>query len=458
MVGRGKRARRGTLRGKITAVGTLAVAVGLLVASSAVASTLRRSLEQTMVKSLLVRARDVVVSRASGDRDLPVAGEDEAVVQVVSASGVVIAQSGNLLSVRPIAGLTPAAGTSLTKRVRGVQIRDEAKEPFRLVALGAAERGGSYTVLVANNLDQINEAVARVRFVLRAGLPFLLVLVALTIWIVVGSALRPVAAIRRQVAEISDGDLARRVFDPGTDDEIGRLARAMNEMLARLEIAAERQARFVADASHELQSPLAAILADLEVASAHPGAIPWEEAAQGVVADVHRMSELIQDLLFLARSENAGLGSTASLVDVDELVRTEVDRLRTRSSHVTITSELEAIEKRTQPELLGRVVRNLIDNAVRHAESEVRVELLREASTIILVVSDDGPGIPVGQRERIFERFARLDDSRSRQTGGTGLGLAITREIVRHLGGTVAVEDSASGARLVVHLPVTDSR
>lgn len=406
-----------------------------------------------MSRNLLVRAREVVVNRASGDRDLPVAGEDEAVVQVVSASGVVLAQSGNLLSAKPIVSVTPEAGTSLTKRVQGIHIRDEAKQTFRLVALGAAERGGSYTVLVANNLDQIDEAVARVRFLLRAGLPFLLLLVALTIWIVVGSALRPVAAIRRQVAEISDGDLALRVLDPGTNDEIGRLARAMNEMLSRLEIASERQARFVADASHELQSPLATILADLEVAAAHPGAIPWEEAAQGVVADVHRMSELIQDLLFLARSENAGLGSTASLVDVDELVRTEVGRLRARSLGASITSELEPIEKRTQPELLSRAIRNLIDNAVRYAHSEVRVELRREASMIVLVVSDDGPGIPVSQRERIFERFARLDDSRSRETGGTGLGLAITREIVRHLGGTISVEEFGSGARFVVRLP-----
>ena len=453
MADRRNRVRRGTLRGKITAVGTLAVAVGLLAASSAVASTLRRSLEQTMSRSLLVRAREVVVNRASGDRDLPVAGEDEAVVQVVSASGVVLAQSGNLLSVKPIVGLTPEAGTSLTKRVRGVHIRDEAEQPFRLVALGAAERGGSYTVLVANNLDQVDEAVARVRFLLRAGLPFLLVLVALTIWVIVGSALRPVAAIRRQVAEISDGDLALRVSDPGTDDEIGRLARAMNEMLARLEIAAERQARFVADASHELQSPLATILADLEVAAAHPGTIPWEEAAQGVVADVHRMSELIQDLLFLARSENAGLDLETTLVDVDELVRTEVGRLRARSPGAVITSELEPIERRTQPELLGRAVRNLLDNAVRYADSEVRVVLLREASTIVLMVSDDGPGIPVDQRERIFERFARLDDSRSRETGGTGLGLAITREIVSHLGGTISIEDAGSGTRFVLTFP-----
>ena len=450
--------RRGSLRTRTTIAATLIVAIGLLLAAASTVAVLRRSLEHSMSKSLLVRARNIAVDYATGHLELGAAGEDEPVAQVVGADNTVLRQSTNLRVMPPIVALHLAAGRSKTLHVRGVAIRDEQHERFLLLALGSANASGPFNVLVANNLDQVDETVARLRFILRTGLPFLLALVSATIWVVVGIALRPVGAIRRQVSDITERDLNLRVPDPGTDDEIGRLARGMNEMLSRLHAASDRQNRFVADASHELQSPLASSLADLDIALAHPDSIPWTETAAGLLADNQRMTRLVQDLLFLARADSAvdaaTVGKSTVLTDVDEVIRNEIGRVRLRT-HIPINSVgVQSIEYRTQPDLLGRVVRNLLENAIRYAVREVRVELeRRDNHEIVLVVHDDGPGIPADDRERIFERFTRLDQSRSRETGGTGLGLAIAREIVHGLHGTIGVEDSPVGARFVVCFP-----
>ena len=224
-------------------------------------------------------------------------------------------------------------------------------------------------------------------------------------------------------------------------------------MLDRLQSFNERQRRFVADASHELQSPLASTLADLEVALAHPESTDWPEIATGLVTDNQRMTGLVADLLFLATSDDGASAPVRRSVDLDDVVIAEVARVRQRADVEIDVTGVRPVEVRANKGQLAQVVRNLLDNAVRYASSKVIVELTADASRAVLVVADDGPGIPPDALERIFERFARLDDSRSRGTGGSGLGLAIARQIIESHGGSIVAEQTSGGARFAVVLP-----
>jgi signal transduction histidine kinase len=240
-----------------------------------------------------------------------------------------------------------------------------------------------------------------------------------------------------------------------TADEIGRLARTMNEMLDRLEAASERQRHFVADASHELQSPLTSFRAQLEVALAHPAATDWAVLAADLLADSERMERLVRDLLFLARVDSTPAPPAADPVDFDDIVLDEAARLRAGTRVRLDTSRVSAAPVRGSRDELTRLTRNLLENAARHAASTVCVGLTYSGETAQLVVEDDGPGVPPEQHERIFDRFVRIDDARSRHSGGTGLGLAIVKAIAERHGGTVAVQNGCGGARFVVRLPAT---
>ena len=318
-------------------------------------------------------------------------------------------------------------------------------------------RAGPVAVNGGESLESAYEGVAAVRRILLIGLPVMLVLVGLTAWYVVGRALRPVDDIRREVADISAHDLSRRVPQPATDDEIGRLAETMNAMLDRLESFTARQRRFVADASHELQSPLASSIADLEVAMADGDQQRWKETAAGAAADAQRMAKLVQDLLFLARVDDVGGDAPQTLMDLDDVVLSEVARLRSRSPVPIDTSGVQPVEVRGDPDQLARVVRNLLENAGRYARSRVSVDLAAHDGAATMVFTDDGPGVPEAIRPRIFDRFTRADDSRSRETGGAGLGLAIASEIVERHGGSIALapDGAGTGARFEVRIPAT---
>jgi signal transduction histidine kinase len=293
---------------------------------------------------------------------------------------------------------------------------------------------------------------------LAAGLPAVLLLVALTTWSVAGRALRPVEAIRSEVEEISDEELGRRVPEPATGDEIARLARTMNAMLARLETASLRQRRFVSDAAHELQSPLTTLRARLEVDLAQPADLAWPAAGHDSLEEVVGMQRLVDDLLELARLDARTALSRHEPVDLDDIALREAERLRTRGRVTVDTHGVSAGQVVGDAGQLRRALRNLLDNAERHAVGAVTMSLGEEANAVELTVSDDGAGIPAEEQGRIFEPFARLDTHRARQAGGTGLGLAITRDIVRAHGGDVGVGSTdTGGARFTIRLPVSRS-
>jgi signal transduction histidine kinase len=452
--------RLGTIRVRTTIAACLVVSVALALGSAILLSVLGDSLRANLDRTARTRAREVaaIVEDAPTTEEITLgpAGDEGALVQVVNARGRVVAASANvegkgrMSTVRPERTSRPESRT-----LRKLAIADH--EDVRLIALRpVAGPRGEHIVYVAANLEPVYESVNTVRRTLLTGLPLLLVVLGGITWVIVGRALRPVEAIRSQVAGFSDQDLSRRVPEPKIDDEVGRLATTMNAMLDRLQRFAERQRAFVADASHELQSPIASSRAELEVAAAHPATTDWPATAAELLDDNQRMERLVQDLLYLVRADDRTAVAPHAPVDLDDVVLTEVARLRGRARAEIVASDVAAIEVSGRAEELRRVVRNLLENADRHARSRVSVELHNSDDTAVIVVADDGPGVPPTDRQRIFERFTRLDDSRSRATGGVGLGLAIAKEIVEQHRGTIAVEASSngSGARFVVRLPV----
>lgn len=449
--------RLGTIRVRTTIAACLVVALALAVGGMLLVSVLRRSLSDDVERAALTRATEVAASVRQGDLVTPLGstGDEGALVQVVDASsGRVLSASKNLDGKPAMATFRPRRDRPETRTLRDLALADH--EDVRVVALRASNPSGERIVYVAARLEPVSETINTVRRSLLMGLPLLLLLVGGTSWVIVGRALRPVEAIRAQVADFSDRDLSRRVPEPNIDDEVGRLATTMNAMLDRLQRFAERQRTFVADASHELQSPIASSRAELEVAVAHPAATDWPTVAAELLDDNERMERLVRDLLFLVRADDPVAAAPHGPVDLDDILLAEVARLRGRASAQLVASPVSAIEVRGSADQLGRVIRNLLENADRHADTRVTVELHHTGDAAEIVVTDDGRGVPPADRERIFERFTRLDDSRSRATGGAGLGLAIAREIVERHRGRIFVEPGSTGARFVVRIPVHD--
>ena len=311
---------------------------------------------------------------------------------------------------------------------------------------------GPITVVAAAPADEVARSVAAVRRSLLFGMPLLLVLVGLAAWVIVGRALHPVEAMRREVEAISASTLHRRVPEPQSTDEVGRLARTMNRMLGRLEDSATRQREFVSDASHELRSPVATIRTELEVALSSADAGELRSAVERALAEEGRLERLLADLLLLASTDASELPT--SPVSLDEVLRSEA--ARQRRIPVTVKVPMPSVSVTGHRMRLERVVANLLDNAARHARSTVEVALMAGRDDVVLTVGDDGPGIPEADRERVFERFTRLDEGRARGEGGAGLGLALVETIVKRHGGSVAIGETPSGGALVeVRLPAT---
>ncbi|MDQ0646539.1 signal transduction histidine kinase [Microbacterium natoriense] len=320
--------------------------------------------------------------------------------------------------------------------------------------LAASEETDAGMLTVARPIDEVEAATATASGLLAIAVPVLLVVIGVVMWLVATRALAPVERMRRQVDDIDGAGLDRRV-DAGRDDELGALAATMNRMLERIEYAQTTQRRFVSDASHELRSPLATIRQHAEVAVAHPASTSVEELGGVVLDEGRRMQELVEGLLLLARlDEHGGREHPRAPVDLDDIALAEVQRLR--GMGVDVDGRRIGPGRVAGSEvLLGRAVRNLVDNAVRHAAGTVALAVVVSGPQVLLEVEDDGSGVPEEQREAVFERFARLDEARARDAGGSGLGLAIAREIARAHGGELSVSTGVlGGARFTLALPV----
>ncbi|MFC6593669.1 HAMP domain-containing sensor histidine kinase [Kitasatospora paranensis] len=443
-----------TVRARATAGASLVVAVALALASFALLGLLDANLLQNAESDAERQAATVAQLAAAGELDHvrpPTHGAD--FIQVVDAHGRVLSSSANLVGAPPLAPAPPEPGTSYhTWFVEPVS----GEHRQRVVQVTTDTPDGLVAVYAGTSLRDVDAADTTTATALAFGVPLLLAMVALVTWRVTGRALRPVEAIRAEVAEITDRDLHRRVPVPDTRDEIARLAATMNATLDRLESSGVRQRRFIADASHELRSPITVLRTQLEVALAVQDRELWPGLIGGALEDVERLQQLAADLLLLARIDAAQPVAAVPL-DLSELVG---DAVRSRrGDRVPVHTRLEPGIAMTGSHLwLARVVTNLVDNAQRFADRRVDVVLRadggRHGRTAVLEVVDDGPGIVAADRERVFERFTRLDDARSRDHGGAGLGLPIARDLTAHHGGTLTAEDSPQGARLVARLPV----
>ena len=309
------------------------------------------------------------------------------------------------------------------------------------------------TVIVGHALTDANEAVGTVVGLLFVAVPVLILVVFALMLVVVGRALQPVERMRREVDAVTATNLDKRIVDPGSSDEIGRLATTMNRMLARLAESQATQRRFISDASHELKSPLASLRQFAEVSRDYPGRISEAELAEAVLDESGRLERIVSNLLVLAHADEQSLSLTAAPVDLDDLLLAEASRLRGSTELTIDSSGVAAVRVSGDHGLLAQVVRNLVDNAARHATTRVRLGASQSGDGAVFTVEDDGAGIPASERERVFERFVRLDDARGRDAGGTGLGLAIVRELVVAHGGTVAIgESTLGGAAVTVRL------
>lgn len=454
----------GSVRVRAALAAALIVGAALALSALGVLSLLRGSLYTSATNTARAEALDItsfIVTRGRVPRRLPISA-DEMAEQIVVASGAVVASSANVRGQPAMAGLRPAPGLEASRSAvllhlhfpRRSRVNLDLDYRFVVAAVGFKSGTLTGTVLVASSLGAADHALDLVALALATSLPVLALLVGGLVWVLTGWALRPVELIRAEVAGLSVSDLHRRVPEPPAKDEVGRLARTMNAMLERLAASTDRQSQLVADVSHELRNPLAALRAQLEVAVAHPGS-GTPGLLKGSIVEVERMAQLVDDLLTLARIDEGMLPLRAGDVDLDDLALVHADRLRVRGRVEVSVRGVGAARLRGDEAQLRRVVANLADNAERHARKRVEFAVRREAGSVYLALIDDGPGVPPAMRERIFERFVRLDSARAHRDSGAGLGLAIVREITLAHGGDVWVEDAEPGARFVVRLPVT---
>lgn len=311
-----------------------------------------------------------------------------------------------------------------------------------------SELEGEALLVGAVARDEVNESLEAVRDALILIVPALVVVMGLLIWFLVGRALRPVGAMSERVEAITTTSLDQRVPVPSGRDEVSNLATVMNGMLDRLQRGDHRQRQFAADASHELRSPLSTVRAAAEIIEHNPASGRTESLAHDIVHEADRMDRLIGDLLHLSRVDEDRASDQFETIDLGQLVADSA-----RGVNVTTEPGLIVLGSADQ---LRRVVENLVVNAQRHATEQVSVCAGPAANGRVEVrVDDDGPGVPANDRERIFERFSRLDAARSRDRGGAGLGLALVKAIVTRHQGQVHVETSPSlgGASFVVRLP-----
>ena len=444
-----RRAGPGTVRARVTAVAGLALTAAVVLGLVVMYRLQLNSADSTIQGQLRTYATQIEQSAASWHRTrmLPPSVLDPTdQAQVLAPDGTVLAGYPRNLAHQPaLYTLAPGSATPVRQPAA-----DRAGLPSDLSDYGehATVGGQPVTIITITSTylrSQVDQTFARLLII---GVPFLLVLACGTVWLVVGRALRPVEQIRGAVTAITSADLSLRVPEPGTDDEIGRLARTMNDMLARLEDSAARQRRFVADASHELRSPLTAIRTGLEVGLSHPDRAPWPEIARRAVRQSQRLEQLIAELLVLAKADAHRLAARRQPVDLAALL---ADLAATPAPGVSIGLSVAPGTATTgNPEDLSRMFRNLLDNAIRYARHRVLITAAARPEGIVVEIADDGPGIPEEERERVFGRFVRLDASREQASGSAGLGLAIAREIATAHGATIVLTEAPGGGTRAV--------
>ncbi|MGC4756569.1 sensor histidine kinase [Micromonospora trifolii] len=443
------------------ALGVVGLTIGLAVGGVVLLGALGFVLQRT-VDTEAFRTADAVALLAAEDAlpdPLPVAG-GQVRVQVVDGQGRIRAASIDADRLVPMVR-PERLNRDGRQRLEVPAERVGLVGPVRVVAVPAGTAADPLTVLVARSMADVRHSTHVVRTILLVAFPLLVAVLAAVAWRVVGATLRPVEALRRGAEEITGRAGAGRLPVPASADEIHRLAVTLNGMLGRLESARVRQRAFVSDAAHELRSPLTNIRTELEVAQRLADRTDWTAVTANLLADTDRLSRLVDDLLLLARLDETPAARGTGPVELGALL-TEV-AARYPSPPVRVTPPQGQLWTIGSVDELRRVLANLVDNAVRHAHGSVVLAAETTGSTVgpgggayhLVTVTDDGPGVAVADRERVFDRFTRLDDGRARDDGGAGLGLAIVRELVRRAGGSITLADAPEqrGLRVCLLLP-----
>ncbi|RKR30434.1 sensor histidine kinase [Arthrobacter oryzae] len=460
----GRPGRGGTrwgVRKRSTAVAVAVVAMALMLGGVVLLVLLQASLVRATDAAARQRTLDVMAEM----EDLNVADLRAYVVetahagqfvQVLDAGGSVIAASDPEIANAPLSAQRPAPGQTITQDVSSLpSIGDN--DDYHIVSVGTRTGTGNHTVVVAQAEQIQADTISTVAWFMLGATPLLLLTVAISVWLLVGRSLRQVERIRGQVARINAERLDGRVDVPPTNDELHALALTMNTMLDRLQASDSEQRRFVSDASHELRSPLATLKAGVEIAAADPTGAMWLQMKDVLAEETARMSFLVEDLLTLAKANDGGLKIEQKDVDLDDVLDQEIRRLRS-TSRKQISVDLVPARMRGDARRLAQVLRNVLDNAERHALTRIAVDLHTSGDQVVITVDNDGDPIPVVDRDRIFERFVRLDGSRSREGGGSGLGLAIASGIVAAHHGTIRATDAPEGlCRFEIAFPAPDA-
>jgi signal transduction histidine kinase len=450
---------RSSLRLRLTVGGTALAAATFALGGLLVLNLYHQNLVDTRTASLLAIARGIgfAIGRGPLPGQVPVpvtAGLPR--VQVLNGQNRVVGGDRAAIKDPPMLTATPgrADRTVIVSHPSYLSARRAV-----VVAVRVNSPTGTMTVVAAGSLDAADDQAWQAADVMAGTFAGALIVVALVSWVTAGRALRRVERLRTQVSLItSNGDLGRRVgVAPGTD-ELARLGDTLNQMLTALERSDERQRRFVSDAAHELRTPLAGITATLEVARSHPETADQSLLIDGLLAAHRRLGRLVNDLLVLAGSD-AHVPLRRTPIDLAGVV-TDSTRRRIPEGLRVVLGPVDHATVLGDESQLGRVMTNLLDNALHHARTRVEVSLTAEPGRAVVVVADDGPGVPPPDRDRIWDRFVRLDNDRARPSGGAGLGLSLVRELIASHGGVAAVADrrSSPGAAFTIHLPLHQAR
>ncbi len=459
-----------TVQGRLTGVALIATLLSLTIGAVVLLALLERSLVREVDQSIRNRAFDVSVevdiTNSLDPSSFP--NDPETFVGIIEdpfGLPILDVHNDDEPSVEALLAIFDSIDEAFDEPTNGsvesitlTEGSDNLRVVFMPVELG------DELVVAARTLDGVDRTIAEARRFAVVSVSLLTLFVGGLVYLLAGRALQPVERMRSEVESISGGDLGRRLplrnDDVGTSEssqnEIDRLAITMNSMLGRLEESQEMQRRFTSDAAHELRTPLASMRAQLDVDLAHEATADYKATSKRMSAEVDRMQRLVDDLLGMARAENGSLDpARVGLVDLDDVVLAEISVLAPRVAVRIDTSAVSAASVRGNLDDLRRVVTNLLTNATRHAREQVVVSVYEEGGHSFVRVDDDGSGIPEADRDRVFERFVRLDEARNRDSGGSGLGLALSREIAAlHEGDLIIETSSLGGARFVLRLPV----
>jgi signal transduction histidine kinase len=445
-----------SIRSRLTVIATLIAAMVFTTTSVISLATLPGNLRGAVQNRVELAVRRVASEARTGQLTSVIETPPRVpILQVITPDGGVLAASENARDKGPLTALRTDKPETVYSSERVLDGPSDILEPgaqYLVMAMRVLTPRGYVTVYAAASLSDVNRALSWMYVLIFGGTPLVLIIVASLSWAVVGQALRPVERIRAELAEITGHDLSRRVPVPDTGDEITDLAATTNHTLDRLERSAETQRRFVADASHELRSPITALRAQLEVATAYPDETDWASTGASALSSADRLTDIIDELLMLARLD-AGAIIDRRVVDIADLAEEQVRRRAGGPVHIVpdIVERACVLGSSVQ---LDRVLTNLLDNATRHAHSRIGLQVAVDEKDVVVTVTDDGTGILPEYRECVFERFTRLPEARAKDKGGSGLGLALSREIAIAHRGNLTITDHYPGAQFVLRLPL----